>query len=173
MGLSDPSTYHLKFLLIRIVCRYRMHRKRRGHPSVITVFSAPNFLDGHLNRAAVLKCDGKSHTVQQFHRRPHPFRLPDFMDASSADQAENAYKYKQENIDGQLEDLRRPRSPKEKGFGFGFRRVNAFLFSFLFRFTRPRSASVAAMSSSTAPPFDQCLHSTTSESESSDCPGIP
>ena len=148
-----------------------MHRKRRGHPSVITVFSAPNFLDGHLNKAAVLKCDGKSHTVQQFNRRPLPFRLPDCMDASSADQAENAYKYKQENIDGQ--DLRRPRRPKEKGFGFGFRRVNAFLFLFLFRFTRPRSASVAAMSSSTAPPFDKCLHSTTSESESSDCPGIP
>ena len=60
-----------------------MYRKRHGHPSVITVFSAPNYLDAHRNRAAVLKCDGKVPTVWQFTWRPHPFLLPKFMDAFS------------------------------------------------------------------------------------------
>ena len=58
-----------------------MYRKRYGCPSVITVFSAPNFLATHRNMAAVLKCDVIVHTVQQFRWRPHPIRF--FMDAFS------------------------------------------------------------------------------------------
>ena len=60
-----------------------MYRKRLGCPSVISVFSAPNYLDVHLNEAAVLKCAGKVPTVRQFHWREPPFRLPKFMDAFS------------------------------------------------------------------------------------------
>ena len=60
-----------------------MYRTRHGCPSVISVFSAPNYLDVHLNEAAVLKCAGKVPTVWQFNWRLHPFRLPNFMDAFS------------------------------------------------------------------------------------------
>jgi len=79
------SLWHLKFLLVRIVYRYCMYRKHNGHPSVITVFSAPNYLDVHLNQAAVLrvKHDGEKPTVLQFNWGPHSFQLPNFMDAFS------------------------------------------------------------------------------------------
>lgn len=38
-------------------CRYRMYRKTKttGFPSVMTIFSAPNYLDVYSNKAAVLK----------------------------------------------------------------------------------------------------------------------
>jgi hypothetical protein len=37
--------------------RYRMYRKTKttGFPSVMTIFSAPNYLDVYANKAAVLK----------------------------------------------------------------------------------------------------------------------
>ena len=37
--------------------RYRMYRKTKttGFPSVMTIFSAPNYLDVYNNKAAVLK----------------------------------------------------------------------------------------------------------------------
>ena len=63
--------------------RYRTYRKRQDHPSVMTVYSAPNCLDTYLNCAAVLKCDGNVNTVRQFNWRPHPFRLHKFVDAFS------------------------------------------------------------------------------------------
>jgi hypothetical protein len=50
-------------------------------PSVITVFSAPNYLDVYHNRGAVLKYANKSITIRQYHARPHPYWLPNFMDA--------------------------------------------------------------------------------------------
>jgi len=65
LGPSNPSTYHLKFLLVRIVYRYCEYRKHHGNSSVITVFSAPNY-DGIKNSAAVLRCYVKGYIVQQF-----------------------------------------------------------------------------------------------------------
>ena len=71
-----------KFLLVRIVYRYRTYGKRWGKPSLITVFSAPNY-DARKNKAAVIKCDGKARNVLQFEGGQHPCRLPKFMDAFS------------------------------------------------------------------------------------------
>ncbi|KAJ7897638.1 serine/threonine protein phosphatase 2B [Mycena olivaceomarginata] len=51
---------------------YRMYRKTKttGFPSVMTIFSAPNYLDVYNNKAAVINLI----TV------PHPYWLPNFMD---------------------------------------------------------------------------------------------
>jgi len=57
-----------KFLLVRIVYRYREYRKHHGYPSAITIWSAPNDFDTPLNKAAVLKCDRGVLAIRQFHK---------------------------------------------------------------------------------------------------------
>jgi serine/threonine-protein phosphatase 2B catalytic subunit len=61
---------------------YRMYRKTRttGFPSVITIFSAPNYLDMYNNKAAVLKYENNVMNIRQFNCTPHPFWLTNFMD---------------------------------------------------------------------------------------------
>jgi len=61
---------------------YTMHRKTptKKFPSVITVFSAPNYLDAYHNRGAVLKYANKNITIRQYNSSPHPYWLPNFMD---------------------------------------------------------------------------------------------
>lgn len=63
--------------------RYRMYRKARatGFPSVVTVFSAPNYLDVYNNKAAILKYDGSVFSIRQLNCSPHPYWLPNYMDA--------------------------------------------------------------------------------------------
>ncbi|EIN09033.1 Metallo-dependent phosphatase [Punctularia strigosozonata HHB-11173 SS5] len=61
---------------------YRMYRKTRttGFPSVMTIFSAPNYLDVYNNKAAVLKYESNVLNIRQFNASPHPYWLPNFMD---------------------------------------------------------------------------------------------
>ncbi|KAG5640952.1 hypothetical protein DXG03_006541 [Asterophora parasitica] len=60
-----------------------MHRKTptKKFPSVITIFSAPNYLDVYNNRGAVLKYANKNITIRQFNYSSHPYWLPNFVDA--------------------------------------------------------------------------------------------
>lgn len=52
---------------------FRMYtRTPDGFPSIITVFSCPNYLDTYQNKGAVLIYDKKI-TVRQFTHQPHPY----------------------------------------------------------------------------------------------------
>ncbi|KAF8513953.1 Metallo-dependent phosphatase-like protein [Gautieria morchelliformis] len=63
---------------------YRMccKTKTTGFPSVMTIFSAPNYLDVYNNKAAVLKYELNVMNILQFNCTPHPYPycLPNFMD---------------------------------------------------------------------------------------------
>ncbi|KAJ7484384.1 serine/threonine-protein phosphatase 2B catalytic subunit A1 [Mycena latifolia] len=92
-GCSYFFTYRAKFLernnLLSIIraheaqdAGYRMYRKTKstGFPSVMTIFSAPNYLDVYNNKAAVLKYESNVMNIRQFNCTPHPYWLPNFMD---------------------------------------------------------------------------------------------
>ncbi|KAJ7204331.1 Metallo-dependent phosphatase-like protein [Mycena pura] len=62
---------------------YTMHRKTptKKFPSVITIFSAPNYLDVYHNRGAIIKYANKNVTIRQYNASPHPYWLPNFQNA--------------------------------------------------------------------------------------------
>ena len=64
---------------------YRMYKKsvETGFPSLITIFSAPNYLDVYQNKAAIMKYENNVVNIRQFNSSPHPYWLPNFMDVFS------------------------------------------------------------------------------------------
>ncbi|KAG2196276.1 hypothetical protein INT47_012498 [Mucor saturninus] len=60
---------------------YRMYRKNKstGFPALMTIFSAPNYIDVYNNKAAVLRYDKSVLNIRQFNASPHPYWLPNFM----------------------------------------------------------------------------------------------
>ncbi|KAF8509072.1 calcineurin A [Hysterangium stoloniferum] len=64
---------------------YRLYRKAAatGFPAVITLFSAPNYLDVNNNNAAIFKYGGQVMNICQFSASPHPYGLPGFQDVFS------------------------------------------------------------------------------------------
>ncbi|KAI8388146.1 calcineurin [Radiomyces spectabilis] len=60
---------------------YRMYRKSKasGFPVLMTIFSAPNYIDVYNNKAAVLRYDKSVLNIRQFNASPHPYWLPNFM----------------------------------------------------------------------------------------------
>jgi len=61
---------------------YKMHKTNpaTGFPSVITIFSAPNYCDVYNNKGAILKFDNSTLNILQLNCSPHPYHLPNFMD---------------------------------------------------------------------------------------------
>ncbi|KAF8131860.1 Metallo-dependent phosphatase-like protein [Boletus edulis] len=61
---------------------FRMYRKAQGtgFPTLITIFSAPNYLDVYNNKAAVLKYENNTMNITQFNCTSHPYWLPNFKD---------------------------------------------------------------------------------------------
>jgi serine/threonine-protein phosphatase 2B catalytic subunit len=69
------------FLTLIPVHRFRLYKRTASFSSVLTIFSAPNYLDMHNNKAAVLIYGNNSMNIRQFNAMPHPYWLPNFMDA--------------------------------------------------------------------------------------------
>jgi serine/threonine-protein phosphatase 2B catalytic subunit len=60
---------------------FKMHKwnKDIDFPSVITIFSAPNYCDVYGNKAAIIKINNNMINIEQYNYSPHPFILPDYM----------------------------------------------------------------------------------------------
>jgi serine/threonine-protein phosphatase 2B catalytic subunit len=60
---------------------YRLYKKNvlTGFPSVICVFSAPNYCDAYNNKAAIIRFHHNVMNIKQFSSSPHPYYLPNFM----------------------------------------------------------------------------------------------
>ncbi|KAI9337646.1 serine/threonine-protein phosphatase 2B catalytic subunit A1 [Pilaira anomala] len=53
--------------------------KATGFPALMTIFSAPNYIDVYNNKAAILRYDKSVLNIRQFNATPHPYWLPNFM----------------------------------------------------------------------------------------------
>lgn len=59
---------------------YRLMKTYKGHPSVVTVFSAPRYCDTYTNLGAYIEFDMGIVSVKQFESVNHPFVINGFLD---------------------------------------------------------------------------------------------
>ena len=81
-GWHSPYCVLYAIMTLLVAHRYRCYRKTptTGFPSVMTIFSAPNYLDVYNNKAAVFRYEGNVMNIRQYNATPHPYWLPNFMD---------------------------------------------------------------------------------------------
>ncbi|EPY28658.1 protein phosphatase 3, catalytic subunit [Angomonas deanei] len=61
---------------------YHLYKKTtKGFPAVICLFSAPNYCDTYDNRAAIVSFNNSIMSIRQFNSNPHPYYLPNYMNA--------------------------------------------------------------------------------------------
>jgi len=62
---------------------YRLYKKgaTTGFPTVICIFSAPNYCDVYNNKGAIIRFKDNLMNIRQFNCSPHPYYLPNFMNA--------------------------------------------------------------------------------------------
>jgi len=60
---------------------YRMHRKheKTSFPSLITLFSAPNYCEQYDNKGAIMRYENNVINIRQFDHTTHPYFLPGFV----------------------------------------------------------------------------------------------
>jgi serine/threonine-protein phosphatase 2B catalytic subunit len=63
-------------------CGFRLYKKmsNTSFPAVITIFSAPNYLDVFNNKGAIIKFENNIMNTIQYTSVAHPYWLPNFMD---------------------------------------------------------------------------------------------
>lgn len=63
---------------------YLLYRhSQNSFPAIICVFSAPNYCDTYDNRAAVVALNKNIMSLRQYNSRPHPYYLPNYINAFS------------------------------------------------------------------------------------------
>jgi serine/threonine-protein phosphatase 2B catalytic subunit len=62
---------------------YRLYKKgaQTGFPTVICIFSAPNYCDVYNNKGAIIRFQNNLMNIRQFNCSVHPYYLPNFMNA--------------------------------------------------------------------------------------------
>lgn len=62
---------------------YRLYKKgnQTGFPTVICIFSAPNYCDVYNNKGAIIRFQNNLMNIRQFNCSAHPYYLPNFMNA--------------------------------------------------------------------------------------------
>ncbi|KAL0489433.1 serine/threonine-protein phosphatase catalytic subunit [Acrasis kona] len=62
---------------------YRLYKKgnQTGFPTVICIFSAPNYCDVYNNKGAIIRFQNNLMNIRQFNCSTHPYYLPNFMNA--------------------------------------------------------------------------------------------
>ncbi|OUT23272.1 hypothetical protein CAS74_001590 [Pichia kudriavzevii] len=76
---SNPSSKQINFWVLLEDINHKIRVESSGFPSLITIFSAPNYCGTYANMGAALVYNGETFNIKQFDTSPAPYFLPDQM----------------------------------------------------------------------------------------------